>query len=138
MICLIFTVILITTLIISSSFTELGTVLVIAGVALYIVTLIYVISRSLLYILAYNIGYDNPELSSKACVLKSEALMKGNRGSYFLLELSFIGWAILSVFTLGIGLLWVAPYMQVAAVVFYDRLAKPEVKKIDEEVKIEE
>ena len=61
-----------------------------------IVSLIYVISRSLLYILAYNIGYDNPELSSKDCVLKSEALMKGNRGNYFLLSLTFIGWIILA------------------------------------------
>lgn len=126
-VCLIFTIILIATLIASSFVTELGTVLVIAGVALYIVTLIYVISRSLLYILAYNIGYDNSELSSKDCVLKSESLMKGNRGTYFLLELSFIGWAILSVFTLGIGLLWLAPYMQVASVAFYDKVSKSEV-----------
>ena len=113
-------------------------VLTIAIVALYIATLIYAVSRGLLYAVAYNIGYDNPELSSKDCVLKSEALMKGNRGSIFLLELSFIGWAILAVFTLGIGYLWLAPYMQVAFVCFYERLAKPEVKKIEEEVKIEE
>ena len=110
--------------------------LAILAVVLYIATLVYVVSRSLLYAIAYNIGYDNPELSSKACVLKSEALMKGNRGSYFLLELSFIGWAILACFTLGIGFLWLLPYMQVAAVCFYERLAKPEVKKV-EEVEIE-
>lgn len=112
--------------------------LTILAIALYIATLIYVVSRAYLYALAYNIGYDNPELSSKACVLKSEALMKGNRGSYFILELSFIGWAILAVLTLGIGMLWLAPYMQVALVCFYDRIAKPEVKKVEEEVKIEE
>lgn len=108
------------------------------SVVLYIATIVYVVSRALLYVIAYNIGYDNPELSSKACVLKSEALMKGNRGSYFLLELSFIGWAILACFTLGIGFLWLLPYIDVATVCFYERVAKPEVKKIKEEVKIEE
>lgn len=108
------------------------------SVVLYIATIIYVVSRALLYAIAYNIGYDNPELSSKACVLKSEALMKGNRGNYFLLELSFVGWAILACFTLGIGFLWLLPYMQVATVCFYERVAKPEVKKVEEEVKIEE
>ena len=108
------------------------------SVVLYIATIIYVVSRALLYAIAYNIGYDNPELSSKACVLKSEALMKGNRGNYFLLELSFIGWAFLACFTLGIGFLWLLPYMQVAAVCFYERVAKPEVKTAEKEVKIEE
>ena len=113
-------------------------ILAIVIVALYIATLIYSISRALLFSVAYNIGYDHPELSSKECVNKSADLMNGNRGSLFLLELSFIGWAILACFTFGIGLLWLAPYMQVALVCFYDRLYMPEAKKIEEEVKIEE
>ena len=116
----------------------MGPILSIVSVVLYIATIVYVVSRALLYAIAFNIGYDNPELSSKACVLKSEALMKGNRGNYFLLELSFIGWAILACFTLGIGFLWLLPYIQVATVCFYERVAKPEVKKVEEEVKIEE
>lgn len=134
-VCLIFVAIL---LVFSIGFGIGNYVFAIAITALYIATLIYIVSRSLLYAVGYNVGYDNPELSSKACVLKSEALMKGNRGSIFLLELSFIGWAILGIFTLGIGYLWLMPYMQVAYICFYDRLAKPEVKKIKEEVKIEE
>ena len=106
-------------------------ILAVAMVALYIATLIYTVSRGLLYSIAYNIGYDNPELSSKDCVKKSEELMKGNRGTLLLLELSFIGWGILAVFTLGIGLLWLAPYMQIAVICFYERLAKPEVNAIE-------
>lgn len=113
-------------------------ILTIFIVAIYIATIIYAVSRGFLYVLAYYIGYDNPEFSSKACVLKSEALMRGNRGSYFLLELSFIGWAILACLSLGIGILWLVPYMQVAVVCFYERVAKPETKAIEEEVKIEE
>ena len=59
--------------------------------------------------------------------------MKGNRGNYFLLELSFIGWAILSVLTLGIGFLWLAPYMSVASVCFYDRIIGTKVEASEEE-----
>lgn len=40
----------------------------------------------------------------------------------FLLDLSFIGWAILCIFTFGIGLLFLKPYMQVAHAAFYEDL----------------
>lgn len=134
-VCLVLTIILMTVLVILGSDSAIITIL---GIALYIATLIYVVSRSFLYVLAYYIGYDKPELSSKECVKKSEELMKGNRGNYFLLQLSFIGWAILAVLSLCIGMLWLTPYIAIAEVCFYDRIVKPEVKKIDEEVKIEE
>lgn len=109
----------------------------IVGVALYIACLVYAISRGLLYSLAYFIAYDNPNLSSKECVLKSEELMTGNRGNYFLLELSFIGWIILGIFTLGIGYIWIIPYMQVALSCFYDEISSSESKEIDGKVEIE-
>jgi len=163
-VCLVLTIILMTVLIF---FGSNSSIIAILGIALYLATLIYVVSRSLLYTLAYYIGYDKPELSSKECVRKSEELMKGNRGNYFLLYLSFIGWILLIlipfviaysffaflvlsnmiVATIGLILVFIAfyvagtyltSYMNVATICFYDRLAKPEVKKIDEEAKIEE
>lgn len=134
-VCIILVALLMAVLTFSGSHSIIITIL---GVALYIASLIYVISRSLLYAVAYNVGYDHPELSSKECVLKSETMMTGNRGNYFLLSLSFIGWAILATLTLGIGYLWLLPYIQVSLVCFYDRIAKPEAKIIEEEVKIEE
>jgi len=127
--CLVLTIILMTVLILLGSESIIITIL---GIALYIATLIYIVSRSFLYVLAYYIGYDKPELSSKECVKKSEKLMTGNRGNYFLLQLSFIGWAILAVLSLCIGMLWLTPYIAIAEVCFYDRIAKPEVKKIEE------
>lgn len=136
--CIILVVILLVALNIANGLSGTNVWLTILSIALYVATIVYTVSRALLYAVAYNVGYDNSELSSKACVLKSEALMKGNRGNYFLLELSFIEWAILGAFTLGIGYLWLLPYMQVAVVCFYDRLSKPEVKKVEEAVKIEE
>lgn len=115
-----------------------SSVLHLVFIILEIACIVYIVSRSLLYVLAYNIAYDNQELTSKECVEKSEELMKGNRGSYLLLDLSFIGWAILACLTFGIGMLWLLPYMQVAMICFYERVAKPQVKEVQEEVKIEE
>jgi len=38
------------------------------------------------------------------------------------LYLSFIGWAILCVFTLFIGFFWLGPYMQMTEVKFYEKI----------------
>ena len=48
--------------------------------------------------------------------------MKGKVWSLFCLNLSFIGWAILATFTLGIGMLWLAPYMKLSEINFYRNL----------------
>jgi len=72
--------------------------------------------------LAFFILKDNPDITAKAAVEKSAELMKGNMWSYFCLQLSFIGWAILSVFTLYIGYFWLIPYMQFAQISFYKNL----------------
>lgn len=140
-ICLVFVIILMVVLVGVNIFTgeaSLSTGLIVLFVVLYLATLIYVVSRSFLYVLAYYIGYDEPDLSSKECVKKSEELMNGNRGNYFLLQLSFIGWAILAVLTLGIGMLWLMPYISVAEVCFYERIANTKTRKVDGEVNIEE
>ena len=55
--------------------------------------------------------------------------MKGHRGKYILLQLSFIGWIILSVFTLYIGMLWIFPYMQISMICFYEALKENKVEE---------
>lgn len=112
--------------------TATSTILAILGIVLYIAILVYAFSRSLLYVLAYNISYDNPGMSSKECVLKSAELMKGNRGNYILLDLSFIGWVLLAALSLYIGFLWLIPYLQVAMVCFYEKVAKITSSKVEE------
>lgn len=82
----------------------------------------YIISLSLS--LVYNIAYDEPELTGKETVKKSQELMDGNKSRLFVLTLSFIGWTILSVFTFGIGFLWLIPYIQVSTICFYDEIVK--------------
>lgn len=50
---------------------------------------------------------------------KSLKLMKGNKWRFFKLQLSFAGWFLLGVITLGIGLLWVVPYFNTSIANFY-------------------
>ena len=65
---------------------------------------------------------DNPELSCTETLAKSREMMKGHKWELFVLYLSFIGWAILCVFTLFIGFLWLTPYMQMTETKFYEKI----------------
>lgn len=65
---------------------------------------------------------DNPELKNNAAIEKSMRMMEGHKMKFFLLYLSFIGWAILSLLTLGIGLLFLAPYVYTSLAHFYEDL----------------
>lgn len=92
------------------------------GIILYFFSIIWLICRSYFYSLANIIAIENENLTSKECVEKSKELMTGKRAKFFWLQLSFVGWAILSLITLGIGYLWLAPYMQMASIAFYKHL----------------
>lgn len=105
----------------SSSTTDFSAITII-GFILLIISMIWAITKSYFYQLAYIISIDNSDLSSKECIEKSQELMNGNRKSLFVLQLSFIGWAILAVFTFGIGYLWLVPYIQCAMIAFYKEL----------------
>lgn len=106
----------------SSSAGSFG-ILGIVGFILLIVSMIWGITKSYYYQLAYLVAADNPEMSSKEAVLKSEELMANKRGKLFCLQFSFVGWAILACFTLGIGYLWLLPYIQFALIAFYKFVA---------------
>lgn len=90
---------------------------------IYIVLAIWVLIKGLSYALSLYIIYDNPEMTGKEAVEKSAELMNGNIWSYICLNLSFIGWAILGIFTFGIGYLWLAPYIKISHINFYRNLA---------------
>ena len=49
----------------------------------------------------------------------SKELMAGHKWRLFCLNLSFIGWGILSALTCGIGDLWLNPYIYAAKAAFY-------------------
>ena len=63
---------------------------------------------------------ENPDLTANEAIDRSRAMMKGHKFDLFWLLLSFIGWGILCAFTLGIGTLWLLPYMQTSIAAFYE------------------
>ena len=68
---------------------------------------------------------DRPDLSIKECFAMSKKMTSGFKWSLFVLELSFIGWAILAVFTVGIlDIFFVTPYMTLAMAGAYDYLKR--------------
>lgn len=76
--------------------------------------------KSLSYALVPYILRDRPELSRSGAIRLSREMMSGYKGRLFLLWLSFLGWAVLAVFTCGIGFLWLEPYIGVSMAAFYE------------------
>lgn len=70
-----------------------------------------------MYILA-----DNPGISPKEAIQKSKEMMEGHKMEYFILSLSFFGWALLGAFTMGILYIWLLPYMQATFANYYKAL----------------
>ena len=62
---------------------------------------------------------DYPEMGAIDSMRESLKLMKGNKGRYLHLYLSFLPLTILCVFTCYVGILWLLPYMQTALAFFY-------------------
>ena len=65
---------------------------------------------------------DNPELSVRDAIRRSQQMMVGQKFNLFWLQLSFIGWFFLACLTGGIGFLWLVPYYQTSQAVFYQNL----------------
>ena len=106
-----------------NSYTSGFSALLVIGFILLIASAIWAVTKFYYYQLAYVIAAKDLDLSAKDAVLRSKELMQGKRSKLFFLQLSFIGWAILAVFTFGIGYLWLLPYMQFATIAFYDFVA---------------
>ena len=93
------------------------------GVFVFLWSLLFVIPgiiKTFSYAMTPYILEEHPELTANEAIDHSRAMMKGHKFDLFWLYLSFIGWGILCIFTLGIGLLWLVPYMQTAQSSFYE------------------
>jgi uncharacterized membrane protein len=65
---------------------------------------------------------DDTRLGPLEAIRKSRQIMHGYKWKYFCLCLRFVGWVLLCILTLGIGFLFLGPYMQVSYARFYDDL----------------
>lgn len=101
------------------------------NVGAYILQSIYTFLWMLLFIIpgiiktyAYSMTLflksKNPEMKASEAIDLSQKIMDGKKWKLFCLEISFIGWALLSILTLGIGLLFLLPYMSSSRVAFFE------------------
>jgi uncharacterized membrane protein len=107
------------------------------GVALgaYLLQLVFILLWMLLLIipgiiaaLAYSMTFfiiaENDAIKPLDAIKKSKEIMNGNKWKLFCLFLRFLGWVLLGIITLGIGFLWLSPYINVSMAKFYDDLLK--------------
>lgn len=81
------------------------------------------IIKSFSYSMAFYILAENPHMSAIDALNESKRIMEGHKMEYFILSLSFIGWAILCTITAGIAAIYAAPYMNMTYTNFYKSIS---------------
>ncbi|WP_414839569.1 DUF975 family protein [Carnobacterium sp. TMP28] len=113
----------------------LGTLLVYIFTAIFTAlwTLLLVVPgiiKTFSYSQAYFIFKDrksfagDEKVSALDCITESRKMMDGHKWEYFVLQLSFLGWGILSILSFGIGFIWLNPYMNTTFAAFYKNLTE--------------
>ncbi len=95
---------------------------ILKGLYIFLWSLLFIIPgivAAYSYAMTSYIMAENPDMTAGEAICASKQMMMGNRGRLFCMLLSFIGWDILCVLTLGIGSLWITPYKQAATAAFY-------------------
>jgi uncharacterized membrane protein len=72
------------------------------------------------YSMTFFIISEDSNIGAMEAIDKSKKMMYGYKWKYFCLGLRFIGWGILCILTLGIGFLWLMPYIYVTMAKFYE------------------
>ena len=107
---------------------------------LYLLTVLFVFLWSLLFIIPgiiAGISYsmapfilaEHPEIKASDALKMSKDMMKGHKGDYFILQLSFIGWFLLCLLTAGIGFIFLTPYVEAANAEFFNEVSGKNVEK---------
>lgn len=87
-----------------------------------IVSLVGLFAYLYLYLtlaMSYLVYLDNPDFTAIECMRKSANLMKGQRFRYAYTLLSLVGYYLLGLLSLGIGLLWIYAYRNMILVEYY-------------------
>ena len=90
---------------------------------LWMFTIVGGVIKSYSYILVPYIVAENPDISPNEAITLSRKMMNGHKWERFMLQLSFIGWDLLGVLTLGIlNVFYVNPYKESVYCEYYVRL----------------
>ncbi|MFC1462990.1 DUF975 family protein, partial [Verrucomicrobiota bacterium] len=63
---------------------------------------------------------DNASVGALGALSASKQMMAGKKWKFFCLNLRFLGWMILCIFSLFIGYLWLGPYIAASVAAFYE------------------
>lgn len=74
------------------------------------------------YYMSNYILADHPDYTPKECIEKSREMMEGHKLELFVQHLSFLGWAILCIFTLGVGGFFLSAYIYTTEANFYNNI----------------
>lgn len=86
---------------------------------IWIVTLFPLCYVNLSYGLLYYLLIEHPDGELRDMFRTSRCLMHGNKGRLLYITFSFAGMYFLCLLSLGIGFLWIVPYMTQTKTVFY-------------------
>lgn len=81
---------------------------------------------ALRYSMVWFVLVDEPELTARQAMDRSKALTKGRLGDLFVLAVSFFWWLLFGIVTMGIGFLYVVPYVQTTWALVYEGLKAAE------------
>ena len=86
-------------------------------------TVVGVFIKSYSYFLVPYIMAENPTMGANEAITLSRRMMKGHKWECFVMQLSFIGWHILSALTFGlVGVFWLNGYQAAFFAEYYARL----------------
>ncbi len=100
---------------------------VLVNVFTFLWSLLFVVPgiiKSLAYSQAKYVIHDNPRLKGKEAIEISKRMTNGFKGDLFSMYLSFIGWYILVGLTGGILSIYVTPYVETTAAMYYENLKR--------------
>lgn len=106
----------------SFSYSSIPAASIIVLAVVYIAGMIIVMMKQLAYSMVEYILTDNPHIGYDRALKLSIAMTNGYKWDIFVLGLSFIGWYLLSILTLNIGLIFLTPYIQATLTELYVRL----------------
>ena len=85
--------------------------------------------KSIEYCFAFFFVSEFPEVGIRKALRLSITIAKGHRWEIFVLDLSFVGWFLLSILTMCIGFLWILPYYYMTLTNTYHALLQDALEK---------
>ena len=86
---------------------------------------------SYMYSMATFLQMDHPDWSPMRCMQESRLMMRGHKWELFVLQLSFLGWQLLSMIPGAV--VFVKPYVSLTETVFYEKLRGADAPSLPEE-----